>query len=111
MIFAYDTIVTHKPLSHQTAMPQCLYSVLKTCQRAVGRRKLRLKISNLPEIAFTQRPRSVPTASTQRLHSVFKASMRLLYAQEVAAACSRRAAGKLTAPSPPTHSAHTEFSR
>ena len=25
-----------KPLSHQTALPQRLYSVLKPCQRAVG---------------------------------------------------------------------------
>ena len=41
-------IFTIKPLSHQIAMSQRLYSNLKTCQRAVGRREIRLKSSNLP---------------------------------------------------------------
>jgi len=35
-----------KPLSHQTAMPQRLYSVLKPCQRAVGSPRNTPKISN-----------------------------------------------------------------
>ena len=81
-----------KPLSHQTAMPQRLYSVLKTCQRAVGSPRNMHKNINLPVIACTQRPHSVPTVST-RSHRVFTASMTLLSAQAVAAACSRRAQG------------------
>ena len=43
-----------KPLSHQTAMPQCLYSVLKPCQRAVGSSRNTPKISNLSVRACTQ---------------------------------------------------------
>jgi len=41
-----------KPRSHQTAMPQRLYGILKTCHRAVGRREIRLKTSNLPIHTF-----------------------------------------------------------
>jgi len=86
-----------KPLSHQMAMPQCLYNVLKPCQRAVESPRNTPKISNLSVIACTQRPHSVPTASTQRIHSVFTASMtfftaRKQFLQRV-------------------HSAHTAFSR
>jgi len=66
-----------KPLSHQTAMPQCLYSVLKTCQRAVGSLRNTPKISNFV-IACTRRPHSVHTVYTRRSHSVFIASMTLL---------------------------------
>jgi len=36
------------PVTVQTVIPQRLYSVQKTCQRAVGHRKLRLKILKLP---------------------------------------------------------------
>jgi len=78
-MFMYDTpYVPLKPLSHQTAMPQRLYSVLKTCQRAVGTPRNSLKISNLPVIACTQSPHSVPSAPTRRFHSVFVAPMTLL---------------------------------
>jgi len=79
-----------KPLSHQTALPQRLYNVLKPCQRALGSpRNTPIKIS-LSVIACTQRPHSVPTTSTRRSHSVFTAFM----------AFSQRA-----------HGAHTAFSR
>ena len=59
------------PLSHQTAMPQHLYSVLKTCQRAVGSPQNMPKISNLPVKACTQRPQSTPTASTRLMQSLY----------------------------------------
>ena len=64
-----------KPLSHQTAMPRRLYSVLKPCQRAVGSPRNTPKISNVSVIACTQRPCSVPTASLQRPHDVPTASL------------------------------------
>ena len=66
-----------KPLSHQTAMPQRVYSVLKTCQRAVGSPRNTPKILNLPVIictTFSQRPYSVHTTFPQRLYSVHDAS-------------------------------------
>jgi len=52
--------------------------VWQTCQRAVGTPRNTCKISNSPFLACTQRPHSVPTASTRRSHSVFIASMTLL---------------------------------
>jgi len=75
-----------KPLSHQTAMPQRLHSVLKSCQRAVGSPRNTPKISNLSVIGCTQRPHSVPTASTRRSHSVFTASM--TFSQRASSCCS-----------------------
>ena len=45
-------------LSHQTALPQRLYSVLKPCQRAVGTPRNTPKTPVTPE----WRPNSVPTA-------------------------------------------------
>jgi len=78
--------VNVEPLSHQTAMPQRLYSVLKPCQRAVGSPLKHLKISNLSVIACTQRPHSVPTASTRRSHSVFAESM--TFSQRASSCCS-----------------------
>jgi len=74
------------PLSHQTSMPQRLYSVLKPCQLAVGSPLNTPLISNLPVIACTQRPHSVPTASTRRSNSVFTASMTFL--QRASSCCS-----------------------
>jgi len=68
------------------------------------RRGIRLKISNMSVISCTQRPHSVPSASTQRFHSVFTASM--TFSQRASSCCSvftertRRADG-----------AHTAFSR
>jgi len=97
-----------KPLSHQTAMPQRLYSVLKPCQRAVVSPRNKPKISNLSVIVCTQRPHSVPTASTQRSHSVFTTSM--TFSQRARSCCSvftartRRAHGALTAFSRRAHS-------
>jgi len=86
-----------KPLSHQTALPQRLYSVLKPCQRAVGSpRNTRKNIKFVSYSVYTtssQRPHDVPTASLQR-------PLRFHSAQAVAAACSQRAYG-----------AHTAFSR
>ena len=63
-----------KPLSHQTAMPQRLYSVLKPCQRAVG--SPRNTPENIKFVSYSvyttssQRPYSVHTTSPQRLYSV-----------------------------------------
>jgi len=93
-----------KPLSHQTAMRQRLYSVLKPCQRAVGSPLNTPKISNLPVIACTQRPHSVPTASTLRSHSVFTAS--LTFSQRASSCCS-----VFTARTRRAYGAHTAFSR
>ena len=87
-----------KSLPHQTAMPQSLYSVPKPCQRAVESPRNTPKMSNLPVIACTQRPHSVPTASTRRSHSVFISSMTLL--RRASSCCSRYA-----------HGVHTTFSR
>jgi len=90
-----------KPLSHQTALPQRLYSVLKPCQLAVGSPRNTRRISNLSVIACTQRPHSVPTASTRRSHSVFTAFM--TFSQRASSCCSvftartRRAHRVLTA--------------
>jgi len=86
-----------KPLSHQTAMPQRLYSVLNSCQRAVGSPRNTPK--NIKFVSYSvyttslQRPHDVPTASLQR-------PWRFHSAQAVAAACLQRA-----------HGAHTAFSR
>ena len=104
----YDAL---KPLSHQTAVPQRLYSVLKTCQRAVGRREIRIEASNLPVIACTQRLHRVTIASTRRSQSVFIASMTLL--QRASSRCRvftarlRRAHCALTAC---THRSHGDHS-
>jgi len=67
-------LIGFQPLSHQTAMPQRLYSVLKTCQRAVG------SPGTTPEnIKFagcsvyttsSQHPYNVHTTYSQRLYSV-----------------------------------------
>jgi len=87
-----------KPLSHQTALPQRLYSVLKPCHRAVGTPRNTPKISNVQVIACTQRPHSVPTASSRRSHSVFTARKQLLQRVYGAhTARSRRAHSVLTA--------------
>ena len=76
-----------KPLSHQTAMPQRLHSVLNPCQRAVGSPRNTLKnIKFVSYIACTQPPHSVPTASTQRSHNVFTASM--TFSQRGSSCCS-----------------------
>ena len=89
-------VIVLKPLSHQTAMPQHLYSVRKPCQRAVGSPRNTPKISNISYSVYTtssQRPYSVYTTFPQRLysvHDVFTARKQLL--QRV-------------------HGAHTEFSR
>ena len=36
IIYLLNNMPHVKTLSHQTAMPQCLYSVLKPCHRTVG---------------------------------------------------------------------------
>jgi len=93
-----------KPLSHQTALPQRLYSVLKPCQRAVGTPRNTPK--NIKFVIYSvyttssQRPHDVPTASLQR-------PWRFHSAQAVAAACSQRAHGAHTAFSRRTHSVLT----
>ena len=67
-----------KPLSHQTAMPQRVYSVLKTCQRAVGPPRntpKNIKIASYSVYTTSsQRPYSVHTTFPQRLYSVRDAS-------------------------------------
>ena len=86
-----------KPMSHQTALPQRLYSALKPCQRAVGSpRNTRKNIKCVSYSVYTtssQRPYSVHTTFPQRLysvHDVFTARKQLV--QRV-------------------HSAHTAFSQ
>jgi len=84
-----------KPLSHQTAMPQRLYSVLNTytlVSTLWGRREIRLKyqICHLQRIhsvltACLQRPHDVPVASTarkqllQRVHGALTARTQCAY--------------------------------
>jgi len=86
-----------KPLSHQTALPQRLYSVLKPCQRAKGTPRNTPKIIKFVSYSVyttsSQRPHDVPTASLQR-------PWRFHSAQAIAEACLQRA-----------HGAHTAFSR
>jgi len=96
-----------RALSHQTAMPQRLYSVLKTCQRDVGSPQNKPKISNSQVIACTQRPHSVTVYSVhmtfpQRLYSVHSA-------QEVAAVSSRRAHGPHTSRIQRSHGDHSDY--
>jgi len=74
-----------KPLSHQTALPQRLYSVLKPCQRAVGSpRNTPKNITFASYSVYTtssQRPYSVHATFLQRLysvHNVFTAHKQLL---------------------------------
>jgi len=93
-----------KPLSHQTALPPRLYSVLNHVTVLWERREIRLKISNLPVIACTQRPHSVPTAISWRSHSVFTAFM--TFSQLESSCCS-----VFTARTQRAHGAHTAFSR
>ena len=63
-----------KPLSQQTAIPQRLYSVLKSSQRAVGSPRNTPK--NIKFVSYSvyttssQRPYSVHTTFPQRLYSV-----------------------------------------
>jgi len=56
-----------KPLPHQTAMPQRLYTVLKTCQRAVDSPRNTPKIIKFANYSVyttsSQRPYYAPTAS------------------------------------------------
>ena len=94
-----------KPLSHQTALPQRLYSVLKPCQRAVGSPRNTPK--NIKFVSYSvyttssQRPYSVHTTFPQRLysvHDVFTARKQLLQRVHSAhTARSRRAHSVLTA--------------
>jgi len=94
-----------KPLSHQTAMPQRLYSVLKPCRRTVeSPRNTPKNIKFVSYSVYTtssQRPYSVHTTFPQRLnsvHDVFTARKQLL--QRVHSAHtgrSRRAHSVLTA--------------
>jgi len=94
-----------KPLSHQTALPQRLYSVLKPCQRAVGSPRNTPK--NIKFVGYSvytmssQRPYSVHTTFPQRLysvHDVFTARKQLLQRVHSApSARTRRAHSVLTA--------------
>jgi len=99
-----------KPLSHQTAITQRLYSVLKPCQHAVGSPRNMIYDKNIKFISksvyttSSQRPHHVPTASLQR-------PWRFHSSQAVAAACSQRAHGALTVCTKRSHSAHTAFSQ
>ena len=61
----------YKGQTRQTAMPQRLYSVLKTCQRAVGSSRYTPKTSNVPVLTASY---SVHTRFPQRLYSVHHAS-------------------------------------
>jgi len=94
-----------KPLSHQTALPQRLYSVLKPCQRAVGSPRNTPK--NIKFVSYSvyttssQRPYSVNTTFPRRLysvHDVFTARKQLLQRGHSAhTARSRRAHSVVTA--------------
>ena len=103
-----------KPLSHQTAMPQRLYSVLKPCQRAVGSPRntpQNIKFASYSVYmcvltASLQRPHDAPTASVQRPWRFYSAQAVAVYgahtarswrAQGVHTAFSRRAHSVLTA--------------
>ena len=97
-----------KPLSHQTALPQRLHSVLKPCQRAVGSpRNTRKNINFVSYSMYTtssQRPYSVHTTFPQRLysvHDVFTARKQLL----------QRVHSAHTARTQRSHGAHTASSR
>jgi len=96
-----------KPLSHQTAMPQRLVSVLKPCQRAmVSPRNTPKNIKFVSYSVYTtssQRPYSVHTTFPQRLysaHDVITAHKQLL----------QRVHGAHTARSGRAHGAHTASS-
>jgi len=101
-----------KPLSHQTAMPQRLYSVLKPSQRAVGSPRNTPKnikfVSCSVYTTSSQRPYSVHTTFPQRLysvHDVFSARKQLLqrvhsahtarsrHAHSILTACTQRPHG------------------
>ena len=93
------------PLSHQTAMPQRLYSVQKPCQRAVGSPRNTPK--NIKFVSYSvyttssQRPYSVHATFPRRLysvHDVFTARKQFLQRVNSAhTACSQRAHIVLTA--------------
>jgi len=78
-IISHLTFIQLKPLSHQTAMPQRLYSVLKTCQRTVGSQGNMSKIikfaSNSVYTMSSQRSYSVHTMFPQHPYNVHDASM------------------------------------
>ena len=97
-----------KSLSHQTAMPQRSYSVLKPYQRAVGsplNTPKNIKFASYSVCTTSsQRPNSVHTTFRHRLysvHDVFTARKQLL----------QRVNGAHTARSRRAHGAHTAFSR
>jgi len=103
-----DILLFLKPLSHQTALPQRLYSVLKPCQCAVGSpRNTRKNIKFVSYSVYTtssQRPYSVHTTFPQRLysvHEVFTARKQLL----------QRVYSAHTARTHRSHGAHTASSR
>jgi len=104
-------IAAVNPLSHQAAMPQLFYSVQKYVSALWSRRKIGLKISNLPVIGAHK----VLTSSIQRPHEIPRASLHRLCcsysAQEVAAACSQCAYDAHTTYIQCAHSAHTVFPR
>jgi len=96
-----------KPLSHQTALPQCLYSVLKPCQRAV--RSPRNTRKNIKCVGY-----SVYTTSSQRSYSVHttfpqRFSAFMTFSQRVRSCCSvfQRAHDAHTARRQRTHSVIT----
>ena len=114
--FKNISLMELKPLSHQTAMPQRLYSVLKPCQRAVGSpRNTPKNIKFVSYSVYTTSSQRPPTASTQRSHNVFTASMTFL--QRASSCCSvftartRRAHGAHTARTQRSPGAHTASSR
>jgi len=106
---AHRCDVQFKPLSHQTATPQRLYSVLW------DRHEIRLNYQKFVSYSVyttsSQRPYSVHTTFLQRLysvHDVFTAHKQLLQRVHSAhTARSRRAHGALTAFLPPAHSVLT----
>ena len=88
-----------KPLSHQTAMPQGLYSVLKTCQRTVGSPQ---NISK--NIKFTSY--SVNTTSSQHPYSVHMTFPQHLYSVHDASNGTRSCCSVFTAHSQRSHCDH-----
>jgi len=105
IIWRYETSLV-KPLSRKTAMPQRLYSVLKTCQHAVESPKICLKIASYSVYTSSQRPYSVPTMPPQRHYSAPKLLRRASSCCSVFTTRSRRAHSVLTARTQCFHGDH-----
>jgi len=114
-LFKLFCMLSLTPLSHQTAMPQRLYSVLNTCQCDVGSPRNTPKTIKFASYSvyttFSQRPCSVHMAFPQRLYCVHGASTKgASSCCSVFTARPHRAHGALMASTQRSHCAHTTFS-